>query len=186
VKKEARIQAEEMFLRAGGKITNGEIAKLVKVNRQTVGRWKRGDKWKSKLKAGEYAATKKAPVVLRKKAAHDKAVKLYMEVGGNVTNKELAKKVGVSPPTIGNWKQADGWIDQLTPPEADARAELKEGAELEFGELASPDQIIQINQRMDSLLKRDCLTASEAADLAEAKSALLEAVNIYLAARSRT
>ena len=33
---------------------------------------------------------KKPPVVVRKKAARDKAVKLYMEVGGNVTNKELA------------------------------------------------------------------------------------------------
>jgi hypothetical protein len=56
-----------------------------------------------------------------------------------------------------------------------------EQAELDIGELASPEQIIQINHRIDSLLKRDYLTASEVADLAEAKSALLEAVDIYLA-----
>jgi uncharacterized protein YjcR len=181
MKKEARIQAEKMFLRAGGKITNKEIAKLLEVNPLTVGRWKHGDDWGSKLKAGGPAAPKDAAVVVRKKAARDKAVQLYMEVGGNVTNKELAKKVRVTPATISKWKRVDGWIDQLTSSEAEARAELKEHAELDIGELASPGQIIQINQRIDSLLKRDYLTSSEVADLAEAKSALLEAVDIYLA-----
>ena len=181
MKKEARIQAEKMFLKAGGKMTNREIAKLLEVNPLTVGRWKRDDDWGSKIKAGEYAAPKDAAVVIRKKAARDKAVKLYMEVGGNVTNKELAKKVGVSPATISKWKQVDGWIDQLPLSEAEAVAELKEETELDIGELASPEQIIQINHRIDSLLKRDYLTASEVADLAEAKSALLEAVDIYLA-----
>ena len=181
MKKEARIQAEKMFLKAGGKITNREIAKLLEVNPLTVGRWKRDDDWGSKIKAGEHAAPKEAAVVVRKKAARDKAVKLYMEVGGNVTNKELGKRVGVSPATISKWKQADGWIDHLTPLDVKAGAELKEETELDIGELASPEQIIQINQRIDSLLKRDYLTASEVADLAEAKSALLEAVDIYLA-----
>jgi len=181
MKKEARIQAERMFLRAEGEIANKEIAKSLKVNPVTVGRWKRSDNWRSKLKAGAQAAQKVAARGVRKKAARDKAVKLYMEVGGNVTNKELAKKVGVSPTTLSKWKQADGWIDHLTPSEVEARAELKEDTELDIGELASPEQIIQINQRIDSLLKRDYLTASEVADLAEAKSALLEAVDIYLA-----
>ncbi len=181
MKKEARIQAEKMFLKARGKITNREIAKLLEVNPLTVGRWKHGDDWGSKLKAGEHADPKEASVVVRKKAARDKAVKLYMEVGGNVTNKELAKKVGVSPATLSKWKRVDGWIDQLTSSEAEARAELKEEAGLDIGELASPGQIIQINQRIDSLLKRDYLTTSEVADLADAKSALLEAVDIYLA-----
>jgi transposase len=133
------------------------------------------------LKAGEQAAPKEAAGVVRKKVARDKAVRLYMEVGGNITNKDLAKKVGVSPATISKWKQADGWIDQLTPSEVEAPGGLREEAELDIGELASPEQIIQINQRIDSLLKRDYLTASEVADLAEAKSALLEAVDIYLA-----
>jgi uncharacterized protein YjcR len=179
--KEARIQAGKMFLRAGGKITNIEIAKRVKVNRLTVGRWKRDDNWTSKLKAGVAAGPQKAAGVVRKKVARDKAVKLYMEVDGNVTNKELATKVGVSAPTISNWKQTEGWIEQLTPSEEEARAELKEEAELDIGELASPEQIIQINQRIDSLFNRDYLTASEVTDLTEAKIALSEAVDTYLA-----
>jgi hypothetical protein len=108
-------------------------------------------------------------------------VKLYMEVAGNVTNKELAKKVGVSAPTISNWKQADGWIDQLTPSESEARPLLKEEAELVVGQLAVPEQIIQINEKIDRLFKREYLTASEVADLAEARRALFKAVDIYLA-----
>ncbi|MGO9572276.1 MAG: phage terminase small subunit-related protein, partial [Desulfomonilaceae bacterium] len=107
MKKEARIQAEKMFLRAEGGIANKEIAKALKVNPVTVGRWKRSDNWGSKLKAGTQAAQKVGAREVRKKAAREKAVKLYMEVGGNVTNKELAKKVGVSPATISNWKRAD-------------------------------------------------------------------------------
>ncbi len=181
MKKEARLQAEKMFLKAGGKITNRDIAKMVKVNPLTVGRWKRDDNWESRLTAGDHPAQKEGAGMVRKKAARDKAVKLYMEEGGNITNKELAIKVGVSPATISKWKQADGWIDQLAPAEAEAPIEMTEEAELDIGELASPEQIILINQRIDSLLKRDYLSAGEVADLAEAKSALLEAVDIYLA-----
>ena len=62
-----------------------------------------------------------------------------------------------------------------------ARPLLKVEAELVVGQLAVPEQIIQINQRIDNLFKRDYLTASEVADLAEAKSALFKAVDIYLA-----
>jgi len=182
MKKEARSQALKLYLKHNGKLTNRAIAEQVNVNPLTVGRWKRDDTWDAKLKEKEAATPREKPTgVVRKKAARDKAVKLYMEVAGNVTNKELAKKVVVSAPTISNWKQADGWIDQLTPSESEARAVLKEEAELVVGELAFPEQIIQINQRIDSLFRRDYLTAIEVADLAKAKSALFKAVDIYLA-----
>ena len=181
MKKEAHIHAERMFRKAGGKITNREIAKALNVNPLTIGRWKRNDNWGSKLEAGASISPKKASGAVRKRTAHDQALKLYTEVWGNITNRDLAKRVGVTPATISKWKQTDGWIDQLAPWEAEVTAELREEAELDIGELASPEQIIQINQRIDSLLKRDYLTASEVADLAEAKSALLEAVDIYLA-----
>ncbi len=59
--------------------------------------------------------------------------------------------------------------------------EVKEQPELDIGELASPEQIIEINRRIDDLLKRDYLTARELADVAEAKCDLLEAVQTYLA-----
>jgi len=72
MKKEARSQAEKIFLKANGKSTNREIAKAVEVHVLTVGRWKREDKWAAKLKRMEKALTKAsagAEVVVRKKAA---------------------------------------------------------------------------------------------------------------------
>ncbi len=53
MKKEARAQAEKIFLKAGGKITNRDIANAVKVNALTIGRWKHEDKWGAKLGEAE-------------------------------------------------------------------------------------------------------------------------------------
>jgi uncharacterized protein YjcR len=187
MKKEARIQAEKMFLKSGGKVTNRDIANSVKVNALTVGRWKREDDWASKLKDMEQAPPKDSgAITVRKKAARDKALKLYLEAGGNITNKDLALEADVSPATISKWKEQDGWIQQIEMPvqeesEIEEALELKEQPELDIGELASPEQIIEINQRIDELLKRDYLTASELADVSEAKCNLLEAVQTYLA-----
>lgn len=184
MKKEARIQAAKMFVKAQGKITNREIAKAVKVNPLTVGRWKREDDWDDKLLV-ENSGSKEASSggVVRKKEARDLAVKLYMEAGGNVTNKDLATSVGVSPATISKWKELDGWIDQiaLQDEEIDEEDMEEEAPDLDMGDLAAPEQIILINKRIDALLKREYLSAEEIAHLADAKSDLLEALEIYLA-----
>lgn len=185
MKKEAREKAEKMYLKAGGKITNREIASAVSVNPLTIGRWKRDLKWDSKLKAS-VKASKAAVPVIRKKAARDKAEKLFVDAGGNVTNRSLAQKVGVSPATISKWKELDGWQGKVSQIPAAKRARpaataVAKTAGLDMNELASPEQIVQLNRRIDTLLQREHLTASEVADLAEAKSDLLEGVEIYLA-----
>lgn len=184
MKKEARVEAEKIFLKAGGKITNRDIAKTVDVNPLTVGRWKREDKWGSKLKKAEpaHAKGRAAPgMVVRKKAARDEALKIYMEMEGSITNKELAKRVGVSPATVSKWKEQDAWDNQLTlMKEAEIRIAPQEEQEIDIAELVSPEQIVEINRRIENLLARDYLTASEIADLATAKSDLLEAVLTYM------
>ncbi len=181
MKKEARIQAEKMFLKAGGKVTNREIAKATKVNALTIGRWKRENNWEAKLKGEEQEEPKETGGVIRKKAARDRAIKIYLDAGGNVTNKDLARKVGVSPATISKWKQLDNWIAQIEPEEEEFPGEFERTeTDLDIGELASPEQIIRLNRRIDILLQRDYLTAAEVAALAEAKSDLLEAVETYL------
>jgi uncharacterized protein YjcR len=184
MKKEARIQAEKMFIKSGGKITNRDIAKAVKVNALTIGRWKRDENWEDKLKGVQLdAGFKETGSVVRKKAASDKALRIYLDAEGNITNKDLAKRVDVSPATISKWKLVENWIEKLTPPEetVEVSVEANKPRDLDIGELASPEQIIEINHRIDSLLKRDYLSAGEIADLAEAKSDLLDAVEIYLA-----
>jgi len=82
----------------------------------------------------------------------------------------------VSPATISKWKKQDEWEKQLA---EKATVRLAEEGEFDIGQLVSPEQIVQINQRIDNLLSREHLTASEIADLAGAKSALLEAVLTY-------
>ena len=99
MKKDELSQAEIMFLKAKGKITLRQIAKAVEVNALTVGRWKRQDKWADKLKSIEQTPAKPTEgdkVVVRKKAARDKALQIYINAGGNITNKDLAKRAGAS------------------------------------------------------------------------------------------
>jgi len=185
MKKEAREQAEKMFLKSKGKSTNKEIADAVKVNPLTIGRWKKELKWEAKLKAAKPAA-KPPSGVIRKKAARDKALQLYLDSGGKITNKELADKSGVSPATIAKWKDLDRWSKKVVrvvapPPPAPAPTPKKEEAEFDMGALASPQQILRINQRIDGLLERDYLTAGEVAELAAAKRDMLDAVEIYVA-----
>ena len=182
MKKDERFRAEKMFLKQKGKITNREIAKVVGVNALTVGRWKKEDKWADKLKTMKEAAPKTAVRPggsVRKKAARDKALQIYMTAGGNITNKDLAKRAGVSAATISKWKEMDGWEEQLTKGTI-AKAAPREEREVDIGELASPDQIVQINRRIDNLLSREHLTATEVAELALAKRDLHEAVLTYI------
>lgn len=188
MKKEARIQAEKIFLKARGKITNREIAQAVTVNPLTVGRWKREDHWEAKLTELENGGTTEVASggVVRKKAARDKAFNLYMDAGGNITNKDLAVRVGVSPATISKWKEVDDWIEEISqqdeePEEVYEEEYEEEVPDLDMGDLAAPEQIIQINRKIDVLLTRDHLSAEEIAHLADAKSDLLEALEIYLA-----
>ncbi|MEW6138606.1 MAG: phage terminase small subunit-related protein [Thermodesulfobacteriota bacterium] len=184
MKKEARIQAEKMFLNAAGNITNREIAKAVSVNPLTVGRWKRDEKWDQKLKELQKTQAKEIAGggIVRKKAARDEAFRIYMEAGGNVTNKQLAAQVDVSPATISKWKEQDDWIEQIKiqPVEPLLQEPAREEPELDLGDLAAPEQIIALNQKMADLLTRDYLSAEEIAQLADAKCDLLEALEIYL------
>lgn len=181
MKKEAREQAMKMFMKAKGKVTNKEIADAVKVNPLTIGRWKKEEKWEAKLKAAKPAAKPPSGVV-RKKVARDKALQLFLDSGGKMTNKELARRAGVSPATISKWKELDRWSKKVVPAAAPAAAPpAKEAAEFDMGALSSPEQIIRINQRIDGLLQRDYLTAGEVAELAAAKRDMLDAVEIYVA-----
>ena len=176
MKRKEKSQAEKMYVKAKGKITLREIAKALKVHQLTVGRWKKEDKWADKLKSIKEVPAKveaRPEVAVRKKAARDKALQIYMTAGGNITNKDLAKRAGVSAHTISKWKEMDGWEKQLS-------KEATVEREMDIGELVHPDQIVQINRRIDGLLSREYLTASEIADLAVAKRNMIDAVLTYM------
>ncbi len=181
MKKEAREKALKLFLKSRGRMSNRDIARRVNVNALTVGRWKRNGNWDAELKkAVVIAPAEEKGVAVRKKEARDQALKLFMEAFGNITNKELAEEVEVSPATIGKWKEQDNWNEKLREPRRPFGPEKVRG-ELDWNELANPSQIIEINRKIDSLLKREHLSADEVADLAAAKSELLEGLVTYIA-----
>lgn len=197
MKKEARLQAETMFLDADGKISNIAISKKVGVNPLTVGRWKKADDWIAKLTKGlAKAEEKELPRSARKKNEYDKAVKLYLASQGKITNKELAKKVGVSPASVATWKVSEHWVEKLKKPdqpsspatvglEAPAQTALSEKAEpeiieIDLEELACPAHITRLNKRIDDMLSQDYLSPLDLRTVAEAKEAVLGAVSAYI------
>jgi uncharacterized protein YjcR len=198
MEKEARSQAERIFLGATGKISNVEIAKKVGAHPLTVGKWKRQDDWAGKLAEAQAKGPKKArKTSLRKKAAHDEAFKSYMEAGGKLSNKALADQVGASAASIANWKAAESWDEKLKKePEpqaaeiesAEVAAELppvqemkeEEVTEIDVDALAYPEHINLLNKQIDEIVGRGPLSLIDLKAVAEAKEAVLRAVIAYL------
>jgi hypothetical protein len=186
MKKEARLLAENMFLAAKGNITNKEIAQALHVNALTVGRWRKEDHWEKILSEQEsMPQNQEKPTLVRKRNARDLAERLYLEAGGNITNKKLAAAVGVSPATISKWKELDRWIEkiQFEPATNTALPQRGKTDEIDVAEMISPRQILEINRKIDQLLAREHLGADEIVDLATAKNSLLSAVAAYISIR---
>ncbi len=101
--------------------------------------------------------------------------------GGNITKgiSPNALESALPPSASGNWWKMDRQAKSRGRGHRSARGN-QEARDLDIGELASPEQIIEINRRIDSLLKRDYLCERNCRS-AEAKSDLLDAVEIYLA-----
>jgi transposase len=62
-----------------------------------------------------------------------KAEQLFLEAKGEVSNVEIAKKVGAHPITVGKWKRQDDWTgklasDQVKPPERKETAAVRKKA----------------------------------------------------------
>ncbi|MGB9616214.1 MAG: phage terminase small subunit-related protein [Desulfomonilaceae bacterium] len=186
MKKEARLLAENMFLAAKGKITNKEIAQALHVNALTVGRWRKEDHWERILSEQDsMPQNQDKPTLIRKRNARDLAERLYLEAGGNITNKKLAASVGVSSATISKWKELDRWIEKIQFEPATNAVLSQQGKpdDIDVVEMISPRQILEINRKIDQLLAREHLGADEIVDLATAKNSLLAAVAAYISIR---
>lgn len=198
MKKEARTEAQTLFLRSGGKASNTEIARNLGVHPLTVGRWKRQDIWIEKLEQSRPKPTKKKETpVVRKKSKQEEALKHYTESGGLISNKALATRVGVSPATISSWKGTGNWKDQVETPSVSAPAPIErveetglpypeeeiqtlEEIEIDLEALTYPDHITVLNRRLDELLAREYLCPMDLKTAAEVKEAVLRAVGAYM------
>jgi uncharacterized protein YjcR len=194
VKKEAHDKALAMYLKAGGKVTVKAIADAVGATPLTVGRWQKKDNWEAKLaeKKSTPPARKRKPregVVLRKKDVFDKAVKIFQESGGTISNVELSKKAKVAPATVAKWKKMAEWHQaapvSVTPEpvkEAAVAQEVprREITAVNIEAIVAPQDLVALNERLRSMLNREYLTTEDLEHLSNAKLTLLEAADVYL------
>ncbi len=103
------------------------------------------------------------------------AEQAFLSDRGRITNKELAKRLGVHPATVARWKKLDEWdmklVQSVTSPEGSASLEE---------DLFRTDMrhITLLNERIDSYLKKKELLPSEILELAEAKYHLMNCMEI--------
>ena len=112
---------------------------------------------------------------MRKNEDRKQAEQRFLRDRGRVTNKELAKALGVHPATVARWKKLDEWDVKLvqsisTPQEAVAGDD-------DFFEV-DLRQLNQLNDRIDGHLQKKELLPAEILDLAQAKFHIMSCMEI--------
>ncbi len=112
---------------------------------------------------------------MRKNDARKIAEQTFLKDRGRITNKELAKHLGVHPATVARWKKLDEWDLKLV--QSVSPSEEPEISEEEFFD-ADLRHIALLNERIDAYLQRKELLPSEILELAEAKFHLMSCKEI--------
>ncbi len=99
----------------------------------------------------------------------------FLNDRGRITNKELAKKLGVHPATVARWKKLDEWDLKLIQTVSGSQQ-----AKVVEDEFFNNDlrQIAVLNDRIELYLQKKELLPSEILELAEAKYHILSCIQI--------
>jgi hypothetical protein len=112
---------------------------------------------------------------MRKNQDRKHAEKIFLEDRGRVTNKELARTLGIHPATIARWRKIDEWDIKLVQSVSEPAG--SEALEEDF--FATDLRHIQLlNERIDGYLGRKDLLPAEIRDLAEAKFQLMTCMEL--------
>lgn len=103
------------------------------------------------------------------------AERIFVSERSRITNKELAKRLGVHPATVARWRKLDDWDGKLAEVEV-----MTEEQKMERDDFYEVDlrHIRLLNERIDAYLHRKELLPSEIRDLAEAKFHIMSCVEI--------
>jgi DNA-directed RNA polymerase sigma subunit (sigma70/sigma32) len=112
---------------------------------------------------------------MRKNEDRKLAEERFLKDRGRVTNKELAKALGVHPATVARWKKLDEWDLKLV--RSIGHDNEKAGSE-DVLYAADLRHLAQLNDRIDLYLQKKELLPSEILELAQAKWALMSCMEI--------
>jgi uncharacterized protein YjcR len=112
---------------------------------------------------------------MRKNEPRKIAEKTFLKDRGRITNKELAKQLGVHPATVARWKKLDEWDVKLV--QSVTGGEESGAGETDFYQV-DLRHIGALNERIDAYLQKKELLPSEILDLAQAKFHLMNCMEI--------
>ena len=111
---------------------------------------------------------------MRKNEDRKLAEETFLRDRGRVTNKDLAKTLGVHPATVARWKKLDEWdlklVQSISGP--DGSADVDDLYQVDLRQLGL------LNERIDAYLEKKELLPSEILELAQAKFHIMHCMEI--------
>jgi uncharacterized protein YjcR len=113
---------------------------------------------------------------MKKNQDRKNAEKTFLQDRGRITNKEMAKKLGVHPATIARWKKTDEWDVKLIQTISD----LNDSDTTEEEDSFNTDMrhLNLLNERIEARLQKKELASSEILELSQAKLNIISCIEI--------
>ncbi len=112
---------------------------------------------------------------MKKNQDRKNAEKAFLKDRGRITNKEMAKKLGVHPATIARWKKADEWDLKLIQSITDQNT--SDAGEEDFLKI-DIKHLSLLNDRIETHLQKKELLSSEILELSQAKLNIISCIEI--------
>jgi IS30 family transposase len=111
---------------------------------------------------------------MKKQSDRKLAEDTFLGVRGQITNKDLARKLGIHPATIARWKKLDEWDRKLV------QVVTEPNSQDEEDEYYASDlrHLTSLNEKIEKFLERKELQPSEILELAEAKYHIMTCMEI--------
>ncbi len=113
---------------------------------------------------------------MKKNQDRKNAEKTFLQDRGRITNKEMAKKLGVHPATIARWKKTDEWDVKLIQTISDINDSDTTEEEDSFN--TDMRHLNLLNERIEARLQKKELASSEILELSQAKLNIISCIEI--------
>lgn len=112
---------------------------------------------------------------MRKNEDRKRAEKEFLGDRGRITNKDLARSLGVHPATVARWRKLDEWDMKLVQSISDQDERPSSEEDLYALDLR---HLSQLNERIEAYLQKKELLPSEILELAQAKFHIMTCMEI--------